>query len=159
MIRKESCTLSPTAPTPVDKLNREGAGWQELASTPVSTQAPGQVGAFAHPPPFTRVVGLPQSNSTRHDSSGLKGRCCLCDFSQPATRLSPHNAYSLAVHGCSEADRPSYASLGGVGSSQPMDHEGFPYHQPHMSVLAADFNSMATFCTRGLLVRIVGEGK
>ena len=63
------------------------------------------------------------------------------------------------MHGCSELDRKSYASLGGVRSSQSMDHEGFPYHQPHMSVLAADFDSIATFRTRRPLVRIVGEGK
>ena len=93
----------------------EGAGWQEPASTTISTQAPSQVGALAHSPPFTRVVGLPQSSNARHD-----------------------NAYSkLTVHGCSEVGRQSYASLGGVGSSQSMVH-GYPYQLPHTSVLASD---------------------
>ena len=67
------------------------------------------------PSPFTRVVGLPQSSNARHD-----------------------NAYSkLTVHGCSEVGRQSYASLGGVGSSQSMVH-GYPYQLPHTSVLASD---------------------
>ena len=38
------------------------------ASTPVSTLAHGQVGAFAHTPPFTQVVGLPWSNNARLDN-------------------------------------------------------------------------------------------
>ena len=53
------------------------------ASTPVSTQAPGQMGALAHPPPFTQVVGLPWSNNAwldnwlpRWSSGNLCGLCC-----------------------------------------------------------------------------------
>ena len=44
----------------VDKRYMEGAGRQEPASTP---QAPGKVGALAHPPPFTWVVGLPRATT------------------------------------------------------------------------------------------------
>ena len=40
---------SPTVPLLVDELNMEDAGWQEPASTLVSTQAPGQVEALIHP--------------------------------------------------------------------------------------------------------------
>ena len=61
------CSRSPTVCIPVTKCDMEGAERQEPASNLVSTQAPGQVRALAHSPPFTRVVGLPQSNNAPHD--------------------------------------------------------------------------------------------
>ena len=110
----------------------EGTGQQDPVSTPVSTQAPGQVGALAHPPPFTQVVGLPHSSIAR---LGIT-------HSEPA------------VHGCSEAGLQSYASLRGVGTSQFRAIHTSYRPQVYLQIM---LNLIVAYLTRGQLLRIVGE--
>ena len=71
---------SPTEFIPVADRDLESVEQQVPSSITVSTQAPSQVGALAHPPPFTRVVGFAQ----HHKST-----------------------YSLAVYGCPGVGRHS----------------------------------------------------
>ena len=55
----------------------EGAERQEPVSNPVITQAPSQVGGLTHPPPFTRVAVLPQSNNAQHDNAYYNSLCTV----------------------------------------------------------------------------------
>ena len=109
---------SPTEFIPVADFDLESAERQVPSSIAVSTQAPGQVGALAHPPPLTRVVGLPESSfAQHHKSTSLFTRCA---------RLSWGGSTFLR------------APFGSVGSSKSTGQD-YPYQLLHTSVYASDY--------------------